>query len=404
MNRMLLTLAILPAAAAAERPELIGVADFSGTASDLSTLSDTLRNGEPHNRLGGFSALEYTGSGDLYVALPDRGPDDGETGYLCRTQTLEVRVDPAATPAVTARVVETTILRDELGRPFSGDARRMTEDNETGVRFDPEGLRFADDGSFWVSEEYGPQVVHFTSAGKAVERLDVPDYFRVTSPADSKKAENAANVRGRASNKGMEGLAISPDGRTLTGIMQHVLLQDGDRVGGGKPKGRNVRIVQFDLESGDVREFVYVLEDGSLGISEILSLDANRFLVLERDGEPGEAAGVKGLAEIDLSDATDVHGVESLPHGELPASIVPARKRPYLDMLDAAYGLAGAAMPEKIEGLTFGPTLADGRRTLLLSSDNDFEADAPSRIFVFAVDAPSDDTVRVESLRPVSQR
>jgi hypothetical protein len=42
-------------------------------------------------------------------------------------------------------------------------------------------------------------------------------------------------------------------------------------------------------------------------------------------------------------------------------------------------------MPEKIEGLTFGPKLADGRETLLVGTDNDFESKAASYIWVFAV-------------------
>ena len=368
------------------RPELIGVAELPGTATDLSKLTDTLRNGEPHNRLGGFSALEYTGRGDRYIALPDRGPDDGETGYLCRTQTLDIRVDPGASRPVTVSVVATTVLRDEEGRPFSGDARRITEDDETGVRFDPEGLRVTDDGGFWVSEEYGPQVIRFDAGSHAVRRLEVPAYFRVSNPADSKKAENAANETGRASNKGMEGLAISADGRTLTGIMQHVLLQDGERPEpGGKPHGRNVRVVQFDLDSGETQEFVYRTDGDEMGISEILAVDDTRFLVLERDGELGSAAAKKGLTLIDTAGATNVHGTAALPAGELPASITPVAKRWVLDLLDPSYGLAGEAMPEKIEGLTFGPDLPDGRRTLVLSSDNDFEADAPSKIFAFAV-------------------
>ena len=41
-------------------------------------------------------------------------------------------------------------------------------------------------------------------------------------------------------------------------------------------------------------------------------------------------------------------------------------------------------MPEKIEGLSHGPRLADGRQTLVVASDNDFQADVPTLIWVFA--------------------
>ena len=71
--------------------------------------------------------------------------------------------------------------------------------------------------------------------------------------------------------------------------------------------------------------------------------------------------------------------------GDLPADIVPVERSVYLDFLAPQWNLAGAAMPEKIEGLTFGPTLADGRKTLLVGTDNDFESKAASLIWVFTV-------------------
>ena len=70
--------------------------------------------------------------------------------------------------------------------------------------------------------------------------------------------------------------------------------------------------------------------------------------------------------------------------------LVPAAVRPktWDDLLDPRWKLAGEQMPEKIEGLCLGPQLPDGRQTLLLSSDNDFESKNASLIWVFALPAP----------------
>jgi hypothetical protein len=57
----------------------------------------------------------------------------------------------------------------------------------------------------------------------------------------------------------------------------------------------------------------------------------------------------------------------------------------FLDLLDPAFGLAGSSFPAKIEGLAFGPDLADGRHVLLVSSDNDFSAATPTYLFAFAI-------------------
>jgi hypothetical protein len=91
------------------------------------------------------------------------------------------------------------------------------------------------------------------------------------------------------------------------------------------------------------------------------------------------------LIRIDLSKATDISGMAQIPAKALPENIVPVKRDDFLDFLAPEWNLAGAAMPEKIEGLTFGPTLPDGRKTLLVGTDNDFESNAASLIWVFAV-------------------
>ena len=204
------------------QPELICVAEISGTASDLSGQSNKLENGEPHDRLGGFSALEYTGVGNRYVALPDRGPDDGATGYVCRYQTLDILIGDK----ITTNILKTTLLKDSTGSPFTGSSTVYSH------RLDPEGFRFTSDGSFFLSDEYGPLLIHFSKDGKEITRIPLPKHLLITNPGPSKKAENFHNKVGRSGNKGMEGLAISADGKVLTGIMQHVLLQDGERKDG----------------------------------------------------------------------------------------------------------------------------------------------------------------------------
>ncbi len=87
--------------------------------------------------------------------------------------------------------------------------------------------------------------------------------------------EIADNKVGRISNKGMEGLAVTPDGRTLVGIMQANLEQDTTN---------SLRIVTIDIEIGNTHEYAYQLTDGS-GASEILGINSHQFLVDERDGK-----------------------------------------------------------------------------------------------------------------------
>ncbi len=369
-----------------DRIELIGVGELSGTASDVSGQSDKLENGEPHNRLGGFSALEYSGKEHRYVALPDRGPDDGATGYQCRYQVLDIDVTPGTDHPINLKLVDSVMLVDEQGRPFTGSSSAIEPTKSCAVRLDPEGFRFSDNGNFFVSDEYGPQLIEFTSVGKEVKRFQLPEHLCVANPSESKAEENKTNSTGRSSNKGMEGLAISPDKSTLIGVMQHVLLQDGERnEDGGVPVGVNCRIVQVDIATGDVKEFVYQLDASENGLNEILAVSPNEFLVIERDHYSGAEAKFKKIMKINLEGATEVQDIEKLPAGSLPPSIKPVAKQVLIDFLAPEFKLSVAQLPEKLEGLTLGHTLSDGRQTLLVASDNDFEAEAPSLIYVFAL-------------------
>ena len=95
--------------------------------------------------------------------------------------------------------------------------------------------------------------------------------------------------------------------------------------------------------------------------------------------------------------ASDVSSVAVLPAMAAPVGIQTVSKRVLIDLLDPKWELAGPKMPEKIECLAFGPDLADGRKTLVVVSDNDFVLDQPSQIYVFAVPPQ---TLKLDPVKP----
>lgn len=126
------------------------------------------------------------------------------------------------------------------------------------------------------------------------------------------------------------------------------------------------------------------------GACEILAINDHEFLVVERDNRsnsqsPPQAPARKTIYKIDLTGATEVSGIESLPAGALPLGITPVSKQLFLNLLDADLNLA-ATIPEKIEGLTWGPDLADGRHVLYVISDNDLNPALATQIYSFAID------------------
>jgi hypothetical protein len=389
--------ACLSAGSVSAAVQFLGTGAIPGTATDNSGLTRILEDGvTPENRIGGLgSAIAYTGFGNFYLATPDRGPADGATTYKDRAYLMRIALQPnPANPGhflVTPTVLDTWLLRLTHSRVFTGSNAAFDATNsDSGRRFDPEGIRAAGcEGRFYVSDEYGPFLYQFFPGGRRSRSVPIPNKFLADLPSANPTDELAKNLFGRQANRGMEGLAISPDGETLFGIMQSPLLQDGGLDSNLSRVGTNSRIVQVDVDSGAIREFLYPLENRSFGVSEIVAVNDHELLVLERDGRAGANAAFKRIFRIDLQDATDIRDVKQLPITGIPADIVPVEKTAFMDLLDPAFGLAGPSFPEKIEGLAFGPDLADGRHLLIVSTDNDFSSSQPSLFYAFAVQ-PSD--------------
>jgi hypothetical protein len=288
------------------------------------------------------------------------------------------------------------------------------------ARFDTEGMRVANDGrSVFISDEYGPYVYQFDRAtGQRIRYFTLPSTFAVAHPNTTTASETgtggtALNTAGRIANKGAEGLAITPDGRTLVIALQSPLIQDGGTSGSYGTSGiPYTRMVTIDIASGKVtHQYAYALTSvkGS-AISELLAVNDHQFLVDERDATGFETAPddssppkEKTLYEIDLSGATDVSNIADLR----TASFTPVTKsaKPFLDIV-AVLTVAGfdpASIPSKLEGIAFGPDVelaGSTHHTLYLANDNDFvsfvakdagssanvlaPADNPNRVFVFA--------------------
>ena len=361
--------------------ELIGVAQIPGDAIDKTGLNEVLIDDIRHDRLDGFSAIAQAKRKQQFIAVSDRGPKDGAVDYACRFHTFKILIHPNRKKPVNIELVGTTLFKRKDGSTYSGLSLKH-EDNQ---RFDPEGIRLLENGNLVVSDEYGPHVVEFDfKKGREVKKHPVDKKFLIAKPGQTKAEENKNNTSGRQGNRGMEGLAVTPLGNVY-GLMQSPLIQDCERTEEGKLKGLNCRMVGL---SETKKEFVYQLDDKSNKLNEILAVDENVFLVIERDGKVGSESSYKKINVISIDGATDVQNINALPAKKLsddvkPVAIKPVVKRCLIDLLDSRWGLH-AQMPEKIEGLCFGPRLANGRRTLLVLSDNDFEKQA-SQLFVFAV-------------------
>jgi len=400
-------------------PTLIAIGTISGHYQDLAVeTAGPLENGVPGNRLGGLgSGLAYAG-GNTFLAVPDRGPNanpynplvDDTTSYINRFHTLNLSLAPsdagAALPfTLTPMLIDTMLLSEHsplvygdgsglgldsgapdlnavdhthyfTGRSDNFDPAQLST-NPLDARFDPEGIRLSNDGkTVFISDEYGPFVYQFDrSNGQRLRTYKLPSNLAITNLSPKGDDEIAGNTVGRIANKGMEGLAITPDGRTLVGMIQANLEQDA--VG-------SLRIVTIDTRTGATHQYAYKLTDGT-GCSEILAVNNHQFLVDERDGkgmgdkplltDTASAAVVKKLYLIDLDGAVDV----SDKSGDLTAFAVTKSPTPFLDIVAklTAAGINSKLIPSKLEGIAFGQDIVINgvvNHTLYVSNDNDFLA------------------------------
>lgn len=307
---------------------------------------------------------------------------------------------------------------DGFGGPGPGDKR---------ISIDGEGLILNDDGTFWISDEYGPYIYKFSKTGRMLQAIMPPGAyipqrngtvsFSANSPPfyDPTRTVIPANtVCGRNNNQGLEGLTKSKNGRTLYALMQSGLDQEG---GPNNPYRRQARLLEYDI-SGPVPQYAaeYVVTlplwtdptaspskaTKVAAQSEIESLGDGRFLILSRDSGNGhgQASSLSIYRHADIFSIAPNTGTTNIKTpsndavcaniasatGVLNAGITPAAYCSFLDYnVNSELGKFGLhnggaqdqyLLNEKWESLALVPVDGqdgdDGEWYLFSLSDNDF--------------------------------
>ena len=396
-------------------PGYVGDDTFSYTVTDAAHGYKT--NLPPLGIFGGVAVTAggygsglspVPGAPGEYYGVTDRGPN--VDGVVTNSKVLPV---PGFSPAigrfklVNGQAVlqgAPLTLKAADGTPYTGNglgdlfyALDGTVLQGAPNGYDSEALVAVEDGTFWVSDEYGPFLTHFDATGRQT--------FRV-SPADGTLPVELAH---RLSNRGMEGLALTPDGKMLVGMMQSALDQP-DLGGADCTKIAPLRIVTYTLATGALHEYLYLLQDpntnNKVSVSELTAVSNTTFLVDERDNQFPPTASKK-LYLIDLAGATDI-GPGGVVAG---ASYEAAGQRRGLlvggQSIEAFVGLAStAAAADDLAGVGITPVgkslyfdlgallfsldpqgrffshdkvegvaVADGGNTLVFANDSDFGID-----------------------------
>lgn len=238
---------------------------------------------------------------------------------------------------------------------------------------DLEGLVVLPDG-FIVCSEDGPRVIEVDRRGRFRREHPIPDRFRAAR-----------------SNASLESLTLSPSGTYLFTTTEAALSSDGKTA--TIHAGTRVRILRIHTKTGAISEHAYMtdplpFEDGDWGVADLAALGDDAVLVLERGWAKGHGNTAR-IYHVSLDESASCSTIDELPSG-MPT----LAKRRIADLGQIDVGASGLPTPKQpqqsplldnYEGITVGPRLRDGRRTLLVVSDDNGRECQVARIVVLAL-------------------
>ena len=342
--------------------------------------------------VGGLSGVTYDAANNRYYAISDD-----------RSQVAPARFYTFSATDSGVTFTNVTPLKDSNGNFFTLNS------------LDTEGIALTNNGTVFISSEgevnpaagrvTNPFIKEFSlTTGKEVASLLVPSKFLpVVEDTNNNGIVDAGDTQtsGVYNNLAFESLTITPDQKTLFTATENALSQDGLKA--SLTSGSPSRILQYNLVTGQPeKEYLYITDaipeapnpsTGSAdnGLADLLAID-NRgtFLALERSFAQGVGNTIK-IYEVSLQGATDISFYDSLNNlsAEQLAAIKPAQKRLLLNLTDlnlptdANHPITGV---DNIEGIAFGPKLADGRQSIVLVSDNNFGSTQYTQILTLGAD------------------
>lgn len=291
----------------------------------------------------GSDAAAHPTNAKQFYALTDRGPNadfDGIAGkgkqFLVPNYTPSIGLFELQADSKIIKVKE-IILKDKNGNPISGlpnpkafggtnevpydvHGQPMTVNPQlpfdavsnpikTDINgLDPEGLAALQDGSFWVSDEYGPHLVHYDGNGVEIERINAfANDERNNVMVEGKPILLPTEFTKRRANRGMEALTITPDQTTLVGIMESSM-DNPDKSG---RLSSLVRMVTINLVSGQIAQYLYRLDNAAHVTSGIVALNDHEFYLIEHDRKfpLQDKSAQKLIYKIDIAHATDIETI-----------------------------------------------------------------------------------------------
>jgi hypothetical protein len=312
--------------------------------------------------VGGMSSIDYL-DGDRFVMISD----DRSEFSPARFYEIEISFDSFGINNY--EIDKVVFLKNKEGEFF--------EENE----LDPESIRHkSSSNTYFYTSEGGrtkkwlnPFVWEMDRNGNFISEVNVPEKFHFDDD------------KGLRENGGFESLTFEND--TIIWYANELPLKEDGEVPSSEEGKYPVRLVRHDIKNDIVlSQYAYQIghlsdkpnpEDGFFinSVPEILFVEENSIWVVERSYITGVGNFVLIYA-IDYHNASDVKDVNALAEMDYEA----VSKKLLLDFSDFNMKI------DNIEGFTFGPDFPDGRRSLLFISDDNFNKEQETQLWLFSVE------------------
>lgn len=326
--------------------------------------------------VGGLSGIDYNVKEKLfYLIADDRSDKNPARFYTARIFFNQKGID-------SVRFLNTYPLLKEDGRVYPNSKQDPSNTP------DPEAIRYSPRGKQLVWSSEGERILR----GKDTILANPSINWITTSGKFKGSFLLPANLQMQATEKGprqngvLEGMSFADNYKTLFVSLEEPLYEDGPRA----DLERNAaftRIYQFKVATKqNTAQYAYELDPIARpanpvtgfkinGIPDILSIGPNKLLVLERSFSTGTLPCTIKVFVVNLDNATDISSTELRGNNHF----TPVSKKLLLNMDELGI------YTDNIEGMTFGPLLANGHKTLLFIADNNFSIAEKAQLLLFEV-------------------
>ena len=327
--------------------------------------------------VGGLSGIDYDAANNLYYLISD----DRSAFNPARFYTAKIFVTPKGIDSVVFVDVKPMLQADGSPYPNSKQNPSKTPDPEA-IRYNPitKQLVWSSEGERIVNKKdtvlEDPAITSIATNGAYLDTFLLPGQLHMT-----------ATEKGPRQNGVLEGLTFANNYKYLYVNVEEPLYEDGPRAMVTDTTAW-IRIIKYDVATKKpLQQYAYKLDPIAHpatppdafkinGIPDILSMGDNKLLVMERSFSTGKLACTIKIFKTDLANASDISANTSLQQNK---AFTPATKQLLLN-----FDTLGMYI-DNVEGMTFGPTLPNGHKTLVCVADNNFAILERSQFFLFEI-------------------